>query len=213
MNRVLIAMLIVVGGLFALLGYQTQLMPSAIGTAVLGEKPGKTMGNQVVTKLPESMSSKQARLLQIAYEMGKQEGFKNPEIVQSIILQETLAGGLKSYKVANPGPEAYFGPGQIKLGATKDVLQRNPHLYSKYDFHTKTDDEIKANLILNERFNLEVTAKYLRILQKEYGFEGVKLVNAYNRGPGGVKAVDDTFHYARGAAEKLQRWKANGKVS
>ena len=213
MNKVLIALTVVVALFGAAVGYQMQQIPSPVATSVIGEKPGKTMGNQVASLIPETLNLKQSRLLKIAYEMGKKEGFKNPEIIQSLILQETLAGGLKSYKVANPGPEAYFGPLQIKLAATKDVLQKHPELYSKYDFHTRTDDEIKANLILNEKFNIEVGTKYLKILQTTYGFQGRQLLNAYNRGPGGVHGVDDSYHYARGAEAKLSRYKANGKVS
>jgi hypothetical protein len=127
--------------------------------------------------------------------------------MQAVLLQETLAGGIKSYKVANPGPEAYFGVSQIKLQATKDVLSKWPGLYSQYGFHTKTDDEIKANLILNDKFNVDVASKYLVILKQVYGYSGKELLNAYNRGPSGVKHVDDTYHYALGAQQKLQAFK------
>jgi hypothetical protein len=213
MNKVLLAMLFVVAALASLITIQAQRQPVPIANAVIGEKPGKTMGNQVAQLLPETLNEKQARLLRWAYELGKKAGLKNPEVVQSIILQETHAGGLKSYKVANPGPEAYFGIGQVKVPAARDVLQRNPGMYAEYDFHTRTDDELKANLILNDRFNIDVTARYIRILQKEYGYEGVQLVNAFNRGPGGVKNVDSNFHYAIGANRKLQQWKSTGKAS
>ena len=213
MNRAIFGLLLVLSLIVAALTVQTRIAPTAVGTAVIGEKPGKTMGNQVAQLLPESLSAKQARLLAKVYAFAKKEGFKNPEIMQSIILQETMAGGMKSYKVANPGPEAYFGIGQLKNKAARDVLRKYPELYVKYDFHTRSDDEIKANLILNDDFNLEVSTKYVKILQDTYGFTGRKLINAYNRGPGGVQSVDDNFHYAVGAEAKLKRYKTNGKVS
>lgn len=179
-----------------------------ITPALQAPQPEKPLVNHVALAQAEKVEAKQKRLLKIAYNMAKQEGFKNPEIVQSILLQETHAGGMKSYKVANPGPEAYFGPMQLKLNAARDVLARFPHLYEKYDFHTTTDDEVKANLILNEHFNIEVATKYIRLLQTLYGYTGRELVNAFNRGPTGVKKIDSRkFHYAVGAEQKLAAMK------
>lgn len=188
-------------------------IPKSTPTAVIGEKPSPTkVGGQAVQKLPENMNQKQYRLLNMAYEIGKEVGFKDPAVVQAALLQETMAGGLRSYKVANPGKEAYFGPMQIKLAAARDVLNRWPDLFAKYGFHTKTDDEVKANLILNERFNIDVGARYLLILKQQYGFSGRQLLNAYNRGPGGVHSVDDDYHYAVGAERKLVTFRQKGLV-
>lgn len=184
------------------------VVPTSVPTAVIGEKPNGTVGNQVVVKLPENLTLDQSRMLALAYEFAKSDGHQSPELVQGVLLQETRAGGMDSFRVANPGPEAYFGPMQIKLATAKDVLKRHPALYTKYKFHTRTDDEIRAHLILNDRFNLEVGSKYLLMLQNEFGFRGRQLMNAYNRGPGGVHAVDDSFHYAVGAERKLAKFKS-----
>ncbi len=184
-----------------------KVAPESNPTAVIGEKPSKQRGGQAVILLPKNMSRTQSQMLNLAYELGKQDGHRQPEIVQAILLQETKAGGMKSYKVANPGADAYFGPMQIKLSAAKDVLQKYPSLWTKYEFHTKTDDEVKANLILNEKFNIDVGSKYLMILSKQYGFSGRTLMNAYNRGPGGVRNVDESYHYALGAESKLAAFK------
>jgi len=185
------------------------LMPTSTGTAVISEKsPLGRAGGRVATLLPATMSTEQGRLMAKAYEIAKADGHKHPELLQSILLQETLAGGLKSYRVANPGPEAYFGPMQIKLAAAKDVLAKWPGLFVKYALHTKTDDEIKANLILNDGFNIAIASKYLLILERQYGYKGRELVNAYNRGPGGVKSVGPDFHYARGAEAKLAAYRS-----
>jgi hypothetical protein len=210
--KVIVTMSVVSAGVLSLaFSAYERFMPVPIATAVISDKPEKVIGGQAATLLPTNLTERQAALLQMAHKFGKQEGFKNPEIVQSVLLQETHAGGLKSYKVANPGPEAYYGPMQIKLGAAKDVLKQNQGLFDKYKFHTQTDDEIKANLILNEEFNVEVATKYLRILRETYKLAGRELVNAYNRGPGGVKAVGNDFHYAVGAEEKLAAWKTAKK--
>lgn len=184
------------------------LIPTPVGTAVIAEKvEGGRAGQQVAVLLPEKLTVEQGKLLNKAYEIAKADGHKDPALVQSVLLQETLAGGLKSYRVANPGPEAYFGPMQIKLAAAKDVLARFPGLFTKYAFHTRTDDEIKANLILNDRFNIEIGSKYLLMLKQQYGFSGRQLVNAYNRGPGGVHGVGDDYHYAIGAEQKLAAYR------
>jgi hypothetical protein len=183
-----------------------KLSPTPIANSVIAEKSEGSIGGQVATVVPKDLTSKQSKLLNMAYTAGKENGLKDPEIVQAILLQETRAG-TGSYKVANPGPDAYFGPMQIKLVAARAVLQRWPSMYEKFGFHTRTDDEVKANLILNESFNLDIAAKYLVILKREYGFNGRELINAYNRGPGGVKAVDADYHYAVGAEAKLAAYK------
>jgi hypothetical protein len=204
MKKVIFALLVV--ATLALFGaaHLYQFVPVPVSNSVIAEKSSKALGGgQVATLLPSNLSEKQHRLLTMAYKVGKENKLPHPEIMQAILLQETLAGGLDSYRVANPGPNAYFGPMQLKLSAARDVLKRDPSLYEKYGFHTRTDDEVKANLILNERFNLEVAAKYLSILVREYGYRGGRLMNAYNRGPTGVKSVGDDYHYAVGAKAKL----------
>ena len=85
-------------------------------------------------------------------------------------------------------------------------------LWVKYAFHTQTDDELKANLILNQPFNIEITSKYLKLLQTRYGFQGRELLNAYNRGPSGVQAVDASYHYGVGVEAKIAEAKRKGKL-
>lgn len=203
MRKILLPFTLVVVSILALAAFAFQRIPQPVATSVIAEKGDHLLGGKVATRLPASLTDDQHRLLNLAYELGKQNGFKNPEIVQAVLLQESHAGGLDRFRVANPGPEAYYGPMQIKLAAARDVLKEWPRMFDDYKFHTRTDDEIKANLILNDRFNIEVGTRYLKILKTRYGFSGRELLNAYNRGPGGVKAVDDSFHYAISAERKL----------
>jgi hypothetical protein len=208
MKKVIFALSLVTAGVLYTASSLFALMPKAAPTAVIAEKgTNGRAGDQVAMVIPETLTDKQNLLLKQAYDIAKADGHKNPELVQAVLLQETQAGSLKSFRVANPGPEAYFGVMQIKLKAARDVLSQFPSLFSKYGLQTRTDDEIKANLILNDRFNLEVASKYLLLLQRQYGFSGRTLLNAYNRGPGGVQAVDASFHYALGAEQKLAEWK------
>lgn len=181
------------------------MVPTAIGTAVIAEKTvGGNFGGQAAILLPENLTSSQGRLLAEAYSIAKADGHKHPELVQAILLQETMAGGMKAYRVANAGPEAYFGVMQIKLGAAKDVLGVWPDLYKKFGLQTRADDEIKANLILNDNFNMAVASKYLLVLNKRYGYSGHALMVAYNKGPGGAQGVNPVDNdYAQSALSKL----------
>lgn len=185
-----------------------QFVPTAIGTSVIAQKGEDDQ--RVSVLLPKNITPEQSKLLNTAYTIAKEDGHRNPEIIQAILLQETLAGGMKTFNVSNAGPDAYFGPMQIKLSAAKDVLMKYPKLFAKYALQTHTDDEIKAHLIMDTNFNIEIASKYVLILQNQYNLHGRELINAYNRGPGGVKTVDDSSHYARGAESKLAALK-NGK--
>lgn len=149
----------------------------------------------------------QKDLMSDASQIAKQDGHK-PEVVQSILLQESLAGTVKGYTVSKHGTSTYYGVMQLTKGAAKDVLSKWPSLYSKYGMQTRTEEEMKAHLILNDKFNIEVASKYLLMLRKQYGFSGRELLNAYNQGPGGVKNVDNDFYYAIEAEKKLRAYKA-----
>jgi hypothetical protein len=176
-----------------------QQMPSPVGNSVIAEHSETQVGGQVAHVLPSNLTPKQYELLNMAREVAVEIQMKSPELLQAVLLQETLAGGAAKYNVANPGPNAYFGPMQIKLAAARDVLSRWPSMFEAYDFHTRTDDEIKANLILNERFNIEVAGRYLILLGQQYGLKGAALMTAYNKGPSG----GSDGSYARDAQRKL----------
>lgn len=167
-----------------------------IGTSVIAPKPGKTVGgSNAAILLPEKLTSDQMRVLNFAYKTSKEDGHKHPELLQAILLQETHAGALKSYKVAGQEfglktNERYYGLAQIKLGAAKDVLKAYPELKTKYDFHTDTDEEIIAHLIMSDEFNIEVASKYLLIISK-YNKNENFIIGAYNKGVGGAKSIGD----------------------
>ena len=172
-----------------------QVTQPKLGTSVISPKSDKQMGGDPLTfNIPSNLSEKQHKLLNAAYSIAKAIGLKKPELAQGILIQESKAGGMDSYKVAGQEfglktNERYYGVGQVKLSAAKAVLNRFPSLFDKYDFHTRTDEEVIANLIMNDLFNVEISTRYLKILSDDYGYEGDKLVAAYNKGPGGVKEV------------------------
>lgn len=214
MYKTLAALGVVLALVFSGLYKLEVINPSPVANSVLAEKstPNK-IGGQAAVLLPDNLANSQHQVLNVAYEQAKADGHKDPQLVQGVLLQESHAGGLQSYKVAGNKGDEYYGLGQLKLGAARDVMKAFPELWEKYKFQTRTDDELKANLILNPRFNIEVTSKYLKLLQKVYGFSGRDLINAYNRGPGGVKSIDSSeFHYARGVEDKLAAMKRGRKL-
>lgn len=167
--------------------------------------------NKFEVLIPDNLESSQKEVLRKAYQIAKADGHKQPEIVQGIVLQETKAGAMDSYKVAGRGNDPYYGLMQLKKPAALDVMKEYPSLYKKYKFHTRTNDELVANLILNENFNLEVGSKYLKILAVRYKLQGKELVNAYNRGPGGVKSVGSDYHYGVSVERNIKLMKVKHK--
>jgi len=166
------------------------------GTAVIAAKSNTKGGDEASVIMPEGLTPKQTEILALAYQVAKEDGHKYPERVQGILLQESQAGGLDSYKVAGQelgakGANKYFGIGQMKIGAAMAVLNRFPSMW-KY-MQTREPEEVMANLILNDEFSVRMVSKYLIIV----GGTDDKSITAYNQGPGGAKLIKDpsTFHY------------------
>lgn len=164
-------------------------LPEPKGTAVIA---AKGQGGTPAVLLPSSVTAKQVEILKVAYNVAKQDGLKNPEELQALVFQETKAGGMKSYKVAGQEfglrtNERYYGVAQMKLSAAKDVLLKHPEIKTKY-LQTNTDEEIVANLILNNEFAIRLASKYYLMMAEQCG-EHLKIA-AYNQGCGGAKKVN-----------------------
>jgi len=161
-----------------------------------------------VVPLPDHMTTGQSHLLAIAYQTAKDDGFRQPQLLQGIILQESDAGELPGYKVgdqSSPPNRRSYGLGQIKLQTAKAVLTRYPDLWTKYQFQTHTDEEIIAKLIENNGFNIAVASKYCLMLNG-YGYHSAKAIAvAYNKGPGGASGVDLAVDpYAAGVSRHMR---------
>jgi hypothetical protein len=188
------------------------------GTAVIAAKDGEVKGGKKYTVvLPKDLSMAQMALLNFAYEVAVQDGIKHPEYLQGLLMQESMAGAMKSFRVAgqelgNKADDLYFGVAQIKLKAAKDVMNRWPELWSY--LQTKTDHELMAKLILDDKFNVRVGSKYLLLMGiNESGDKGIA---AYNQGPGGVAQIEDPskFHYTAKVKQYASRIKKIGaKIS
>jgi len=182
----------------------TVVMPMT-GTAVISPNVNGTSkgGHGLAFVVPSNLTERQLTLLNSAYKIAKETGLKYPEILQGIVFQETHAGELNSYKVAGQEfglktNERYYGICQVKLAAAKDVLAANPSLKKKFDFHTSTDEEIIANLILNDEFNLAIAAGYLKLIGEKYGSGKEYMIASFNKGPGGARQiVPSELHYVQ----------------
>ncbi len=171
-------------------------MPRVGTTVVSTQMENQIGGNAITFKIPDNLTEKQYNLLNLAYDMGKSAGLTDPKLVQGILFQESRAGAIGSYKVAGhelglKANERYYGVGQIKLQTAKHVLGKFSQLYEKYDFHTRTDEEIIANLIMNDEFNLDIASRYLKIISAEYCKDPSCIIASYNKGPTGAKELQN----------------------
>lgn len=174
----------------------TDFVMSKQSTAAINVPIDDTVkGNGLVIQLPANLTPKQKHVLSVAYETAQADGHKYPQLLQAILLQETKAGGMNSYKVA--GNEfglkpnlRYYGVAQLKLSATRDVLAKWPELWDSFEFQGKTDEEVIAKLIENERFNIAIASKYLLILKSRGYTSPGAIAAAYNKGPTGARGIN-----------------------
>lgn len=182
---------------------------AAEGTSVITAKENGTTtgGKKYTVKLPTDLSIAQVTILNFAYDVAKKDGIKNPEYLQGLLMQESRAGGVASFRVAghtlgNKPDDLYFGIGQIKLKAAQDVMKAYPELWSY--LQTKTDHELQARLILDDQFNVRVASKYLLLMGVNN--DSNLGITAYNVGAGGVKLVDAGSH---DYTERVKRYAAS----
>jgi hypothetical protein len=177
--------------LFGIAVSATQLVIPMKPTSVINiPQTEGVQGNGFSVKVPTDLTHEQSKILAMAYEIAKKDGHKHPEILQGIVLQESRAGAMENYKVANTKGDPYYGVCQIKVAATKEVLAAYPELWEEFKFQTHTDQELIANLILNTRFNLTIASKYLLILHNVYGVSGYMLPVAFNKGAAGSRGIN-----------------------
>lgn len=162
-------------------------------TVIYAMNDGVKQGDKPFTvKLTEGLSAKQHELLNFAFDVAKSDGMKHPQYLQGILMQESR-GCEGNYRVAglsNRAGDRYFGCGQIKLVAAKAVMNRYPDMWNYLE--SKTDEELEARLILDDKFNIRVSSKYA--LMMGINENPTKAITAYNLGPGGAQGVDPNQH-------------------
>ena len=173
------------------------------GTSVINTMThdGRNGNRPLTIKISEDLSSKQHELLNFAFDIAKLDGFQFPQYLQSILMTESRACDAKNYRVAglsNKPGDRYFGCGQIKLSAAKDVMNKYPEMWKFLE--SKTDEELQARLILDDRFNIRVASKYVIMMGINENPE--RAITAYNVGSQGSKNVNPKTHdYTRKVKE------------
>ncbi len=175
-----------------------QPIAAAEGTSVI-HTPASATTIATTVLMPKTIERPQLELLNYAYQVAVKDGHKYPQYVQGVMMQESRAGAMSGFRVAgltNKPGDRYAGICQIKLAAAKAVLQSYPKLWNKLD--TKTDEELFARLILDDKFNIEVCSKYLLLMG--VNVDPARGIAAFNRGPGGVQAIENPaeFYYTKG---------------
>jgi hypothetical protein len=165
------------------------------GTVVIAAAPvaNKQGGQPLTIKVPTDLTVRQQDLLNFAYEVAKQDGYREPKYLQGILMQESRAGSLKDFRVAgltNKPGDHYFGLGQIKLPAAKAVMSRWPVMWGFLE--SRNDEELQARLILDDKFNIRVASKYLLLMGVNE--DPTKAVTRYNLGEAGAQSVVASDH-------------------
>lgn len=179
----------------------------------------------------------QADLLIYAYNVAKSDGHRDPTVLQGLIWQESHAGGYEGHEVAGDEyglrvGKRYYGIGQIKVAAAKDVFKRFPDEFSNFyeaprkvllaNGKTKripgrylmTDEEIIAHLIIDKKFNIRVASKYLWMMGRRekrgkptYVRPTNFAITAYNRGVGNTFNTDyNNWHYTVSVNKYRTTW-------
>ena len=177
-------------------------------TVIYAMNDGTVKGDKPFTvKISEDLTAKQHELLNFAFEVAKSDGIKFPQYLQGILMQESKGCDMKNFRVAglsNKPGDRYFGCGQIKLVAAKSVMNRYPDMW-KY-LESRTDEELEARLILDDKFNIRVSSKYA--LMMGINENPTKAITAYNLGPGGAQAVNPDEH---GYTKSVKKFSATMK--
>lgn len=164
-----------------------------------------TDGKEKAIIIPENISNEQLRLLALAYDIAKEDGYVKPQWLQGIIMQETNAGGIKAWRVAglqNKEGDRYFGLGQIKLAAAQAVMAKYPDMWNY--LNTKTNEELQARLVLDDEFNLRVASKYA--IMMGINNNPTFALTAYNQGMGGAQTINpETWHYTVGVKQHVAK--------
>ncbi len=180
-------------------------------------------GDRIIIKLPKNVTQEQAELLIYAYNVAKKDKHRDPAVLQGIIWQESRAGNFPGHEVAGDEyglkvGKRYYGVGQIKVNAARDVFERFPKDFTGFYKESekvvlkngktktipgkqlKTDEFIIAHLIIDKKFNIRVASKYLWMVgnndKRGYKRPTNFGITAYNQGVRGTAKINyNTWHY------------------
>lgn len=170
--------------------------PTEVEELLAGAKPAPPLEPTIPTRKygTYSLTGEQQEVLLLAKKYGEEVGY--PETVQSIAMQETLAGGYGDGvgDKMNGHLKRSYGVMQVKIATAQWVMKFYPELTEEY-FAGKRIDTInpvliRDKLIEDNDFNIRVGA-YNFALMVRYTDSWREAVVAYNTGLGGVREVPE----------------------
>lgn len=177
---------------------------------VVGASDAETNANlQSIKVNGRKYDHSQRNLLTLAYHIGNEIGF--PETIQSILLQETLAGklGNRIGDTVLPTLKRSYGVMQVKTSTARQVLRLNPNLRKRYFPQFKSekkirDEEIIIQLIQDDVFTIKVAALYFAH-QRKYSTSWSQAVVSYNTGLGRARQINNLkeHRYYRKVVKRL----------
>jgi hypothetical protein len=201
-------LLIVAASILLFASVSVQPAPKVSTTYVAASQELPTPIPEVDEPTPRLSSSQ--KLLAMAYEVAVADGHHHPELLQGIIMQESRAGDSHLlHRSARSAKGPNYGVAQVQLKTAREVLKRNPDLWSRFNFSSKSDREIVAKLVENDRFNVTIASRYLLII-KGLGFKTMsQMAVAYNLGPGGAKKAGASTPYSRSVLRHVNQLAMN----
>jgi len=136
----------------------------------------------------------QTKLMATAYELGMDYNYETREVVEGLLLQESIAGAVDRVGGKHlPVGLRYYGVMQMKVTAVQDVLATHPKFCAQF-FHKSygkiSSEEIIAKLITDDPFTIRMAYAYYDKYRKR-SKDVYHAITVYNQGPGGARLVDD----------------------
>ena len=142
------------------------------------------------------LTQEQVDLLKLAFDVGYADGgVQHAKLLQATMMQETIAGllGRIGHMSAPVGKRSY-GVMQVKVSAATDVLGYHPDMGK-----IRSEEELIARLITDDKFNIAVASKHILHLKK-FTRNDAQTLMAYNIGLRGSRRHTDhaEFSYVQG---------------
>jgi len=140
------------------------------------------------------LNKAQTKLMATAYELGMDYNYETREVVEGLLLQESIAGAVDKVGGKHlPVGLRYYGVMQMKVTAVQDVLATHSKFCEQF-FHKSygkiSSEEIIAKLITDDPFTIRMAYAYYDKYRKR-SKDVFHAITVYNQGPGGARLVDD----------------------
>ncbi len=212
----LLSAAVALGGVITTTFTQLNQFTQSNTTALAGEPRSPTTGDFVtISRQPAKglfwnsltkgwLSAEQMILLRQTYEIGHSDADEaHALLLQGVLLQETIAGQLgRIGDLAAPVGKRSYGVMQVKVTAARDVLRHHKDEFERF----RSDEELIAHLITDDRFNIRIASKLLQRLHKKT-LSPEKALVAYNVGLRASRNIKQAaeFKYVQRVQQNIQK--------